>query len=249
VNAPRERKSVFSEDADDAALDLYFGGGQDDGLHLRVGGLETDFSAGFAVEALEGGLFAADQGDDDFAGIRDLSLLDDDVVAVEDVVVAHGIALDLKDEAVLATGEVAEGDGFAVFDGFERAAGGDPAGEGQLDDVALENLFTDGPWELRDFDGTALIVAAADEALALESGEMFVDGGERSEFQGLGDFFKAGRVAVLVRKMDEGIEDFLLPLGERHASPFWLPANGMMVGEDKAKSQGGVCDCYCWLKR
>jgi hypothetical protein len=67
---------------------------------------------------------------------------------------------------------------------------------------------------------------------------MLVNGGERGEFQRLGDFFEAGRVAVLVFEMDEEIEDFFLPLGERHASPFVLRASGTMVGEDKAKSQG-----------
>src|SRR5579863_10252694 len=93
---------VFSEDAHDAALDADIGRGNDDGGHLRVGRLQADLAAGLAIETLYGGFVLADQRHDDFTGVRNLSLLDDDVIAVKDVVVAHGFALHLEDERILA---------------------------------------------------------------------------------------------------------------------------------------------------
>jgi hypothetical protein len=56
---PRYTLLVLSEDADDASLDLDGVGGDDDGGHGGVGGLETDFVS-FFIEALEGGVGAID---------------------------------------------------------------------------------------------------------------------------------------------------------------------------------------------
>src|SRR5580704_15459002 len=48
---------VFAKDADDAALNLYVIGGDDDGLDLGVRGLQADLARSFAIEALQRSLF------------------------------------------------------------------------------------------------------------------------------------------------------------------------------------------------
>ena len=157
-------RSVFAEDADHTALDFDVPGRNDDGVHLAIGRLEADLAARFAVEALERGVGAANEGDDDFTGIGDLGLLDDDVIAVQDVVLNHGVALHLKHIAIAAIGEIAEREGFAVLDGFHGTAGSDAPGQRKLDGLAVSHLLADRLGQLVNFDRAALVIAAADEA-------------------------------------------------------------------------------------
>ena len=59
-------------------------------------------------------------------------LVNDVVVAIEDVVVDHGVALDAEDVGAVAG--VEEGfkfEGFAGFDGFDGVPGGDGADDGE----------------------------------------------------------------------------------------------------------------------
>src|SRR5262249_37312706 len=91
----RWMRSVFGEDTDDTALDLDVAGRNHDGSHFGVGGLQADFAGAFAIEALEGSFISRDESDDDVAGVGDLGLLANDEVAIHDVILNHGIALDL----------------------------------------------------------------------------------------------------------------------------------------------------------
>ncbi len=183
---------------------------------MRIGWLQADFAGAFAVEALERGFIAAYQGDYDVARIYDVGLLHDDEVAVEDVIVAHGFAFNLQDEIILAAGEIGERERFAIFDGFDRAAGSDAAEKRQIGGAAGDDCLGNGFHELRNFDRAALVVSAADEAFLLERGEMLVYRGQRSQFQRAGDFFEARRVTVLVHEGYEVVENLLLALGEGH---------------------------------
>lgn len=61
-----EFSSVFAEDAEDFALNADVGGGGVDRSHFVVGGLQADHAA-LAIEALEGGVGAVDEGDDNLA--------------------------------------------------------------------------------------------------------------------------------------------------------------------------------------
>src|SRR5208337_710443 len=111
---------------------------------------------------------------------------------------------------------ITQGNGLAFLDGFERAAGGDAANQRKLLDAALNDLFLHGLRQLHDFDRAALVITAPDEALFLEGADVFVDGGERGEFQSASNFFKARRVTVLGLKRDEKIKNFLLPFWQGH---------------------------------
>lgn len=245
-SSPKNGELVFAKNADDAALNADFASVHYDGRHLGVGGLQANLAARLAEEALQSGVAVTYQGYDDLAGIYDLSLLDDDVVAIENVVVAHGFAADLKDEIILAASEVGEGKRFAIFDCFDGVASGDAAHKRKIGGAAGSKLIAYGLGELADFDGAALIVAAANETLLLEGGKMFVNSGKRGEFESVANFLEAGRVATLIDEIDEVVEDFFLTLGQGHSQSFafrfvsgfafWSPVDNLwrIQGESQA---------------
>ena len=100
------------------ALDADIGGGGVDGGHLGIGGLEADHAA-FAVETLEGGVGAVDQSDDDFAFAGGAGALDQNIVAGDDVLVAHGVAADFKGEDFAVADDVRQGDALGGLNGFD----------------------------------------------------------------------------------------------------------------------------------
>jgi len=73
--------------------------------------------------------------------------------------------------------------------------------------LALHHLVLDRLRQLHNFDRAALIVAAANEALLLQRGDVLVHRRERRQLQALADFFKARRVSMLGLKCDEVIEN------------------------------------------
>src|SRR4051812_45269750 len=74
------------------------------GLHRAVGGLEADARA-FLVEALQGCFTGVKEGNDLLAVFGIGSALDDDVVAVAEVIFDHRIPADLQDIDAIARGE------------------------------------------------------------------------------------------------------------------------------------------------
>ena len=48
---------------------------------------------------------------------------------------------------------------------------------------------------------------------------MLMNGRERGEFERVGDLLKARRIAVFIEEPDQVIQDFFLPLGQRHRTP------------------------------
>jgi len=71
---------VLSKNPEDLTLDADVSGRSVDGRHLSVGGLEANHAA-FAVKALEGGVGAVDECDDDLALAGRTGTLDQNVVA------------------------------------------------------------------------------------------------------------------------------------------------------------------------
>lgn len=87
---------VSTQDADDHTLDAAII--NNDGLECGVGWLETDLAIWFSVVGFECGFTAWEQGDDALAIAGDVATLDDDVVAIHDAFIAHGVAIDLERE-------------------------------------------------------------------------------------------------------------------------------------------------------
>ncbi len=200
---------VLAKYAEDAALDGDLGGGDDDGVHFCVGGLQADHAA-FQIEAFEGGFGSSDEGDDDFSLAGGAGALDENVVAVDDVLVAHGFATNLEGEDFAIADDVAEGDALRVFDGFNGEAGGDAAHEGQA--VGGAGAAARG----QNIERAAAVVGARDEALVLEVGDVLVDGGQRFEAEAPGDFLIGGGIAVALDETGDEVENLFLPPGDGH---------------------------------
>ncbi len=201
---------VFTEDAEDFALNADVCGRGVDGGHLVVRGLESDHAA-FAVEALEGGVGAVDQGDDDLAFAGGASAFDEDVVAGDDVFVAHGVAAYFEGEDLAVSDDVAEGDALGGLDGLDGFAGGDAAEKRQA--IGAFFAAADG----KDVDGAAAVVRSLQQAFVLEVGDVFMHGGERAEAEAAGDLLVGGRVAVLLGEVREEVDDLFLPTRDSHA--------------------------------
>ncbi len=73
---------------------LTLAAGSVDWGHFDVRGLEANHTA-FAVEALEGGVGAVDERDDNLTFPGGAGAFDQDVVARDDMFVAHGVATNL----------------------------------------------------------------------------------------------------------------------------------------------------------
>jgi hypothetical protein len=201
---------VFAKDAEDFALDADVGGRGIDGGHFGIGGLQADHAA-LAVEALEGGVGAVDEGDYDLAFAGGAGALDQDVVAGDDVLVSHGVAAYLEGEDLAIADDVRQGDAFRGFDGFDGLAGCDAAQERE----AVGALFaaTDG----ENVDGPAAIVGSLKQTFVLKIGDVLVHGGEGTEAQSGGDLLIGRGVAVLLGEAGQEVDDLFLPPRDCHA--------------------------------
>ena len=108
----------------------------DDGVVVVVGGDEVDGAVGLRLVVFECGFVVVDEGNDDIAAAGGVALFADDVVAVGDVAVDHGVAPDLEYELVAGGGagrgeDLFEVQVFAGFDGLDGRARGDGADQGQ----------------------------------------------------------------------------------------------------------------------
>ena len=161
-----------------------------------------------AIELLQRDVGAVEQRDHHLAVVGGAAILDDDVVAVADLLVDHRVALDAQDVGVALADEIfGHRDRFAADDRFDRPAGGDIAEQRQFDRAAAEAR--------RDqLDRAAAVPGALDEALFLQVGEVLVDRGERREAEAAADFLEARRVAVLLDEIVEVVEDLPLAFGQ-----------------------------------
>src|SRR5580658_8504517 len=208
--------SVFPQHADDAPLNFDVVGSHHNRRHVRIRRLQADLPSSFAVEPLQCGFFSTDQRYDNIARVGYLRLFANHVITVHDVVFNHRTAFYLKHERVAATGKIAKRYRLAFFDGFQRTARRNAANQRQLLNFSIANLFLHGLGQLQNLDRTALIVAATNEAFFLERGDVLVHSRQRRQLQALADLFKAGGVAVLVVKRNQVVQDFFLPLSQRH---------------------------------
>src|SRR6267378_2012190 len=226
---------VLAKNAYDTALNFYVVRGHHDRSHFGICRLQADLARAFAIEALERCFFATNQRNNDIPGIGDLGLLANDKVPVHDVIFDHGTPFDLQNKGIAATSEIAQRNRLAFFNRFQRAPRRDPSHQWKLLHLAIVYLILDRLRQLDNLNGTALIVAAANEAFFLESGNVLVHGGQRSELEAFANFFETWRVAVFGLKRHEVIENFFLPFGQSHVRASLLRIFSIgTLGERKA---------------
>src|ERR1051326_4906538 len=148
--------------------------GKPERLHGGMGGLEPDPAAGLAVELLDRRLGAVDEGDDHLPVVGALAAVHHDVIAVHDLLVDHGVSPDPERVIRPPRGEhgVRDGQGFLVEDRLDRDPRRRHAEKRELGGTADAA-------RRQHLDGPALVVAAADVALALEIGQVLVHRGPR----------------------------------------------------------------------
>src|SRR5205807_290594 len=126
---------IAPDQRDDFAVDGHLFGPEDEVDHGRVGRAEHDLVA-LAGEGLDRGLLAGDAGDDDVALLGGGLLTDDDVVAVEDAGLDHGVAPHAEHEHRALAGEVGREreDLLHVLGGEDAGTGGDVTDERDVAD-------------------------------------------------------------------------------------------------------------------
>src|SRR6266550_594846 len=210
-NGYGRRLLIFPDDADHDALDDDVALVEPQRLHLVVRRLQPDPPAGLAVEPLHRGPFTMDERNHGLTGVGLVAFLNDDVVAVLDVLVDHGVAAHLQDVAAAAPRQelVRHGDRLITRDRFDGCARSDQPEQRQLGGAGLA-LGRD------DFDRPALVVRAPDVAFALEIGEVLVNRRERLEAELAGNFLEAGGVPLLFDVLSDVVQDLALAPRHRH---------------------------------
>ena len=171
----------------------------------------------FTVASLVG-----DAGHHDVTLLRVGLLADHDEVALDDAGVDHRVALDPQHEQRAGAGEVL-GQRVELLDvllGQDTGAGGHVADQGHVADRPGVHDHL-GRRVVADLDGPGLGRVAAQVALALEHGQVGVDGRGGGEADRLADLAHRRRVAAVADRLGDAVED-LLPLGAQylgHESP------------------------------
>jgi len=127
------------------------------------------------------------------------------------VLVAHGVAADLKGEDLAVADDVAERDALGGLDGLDWPAGSDAAQQRET----IRAFFAGADGE--DIDGAAAVVSALEEALILQVGDVLVYGGQGAETQTTGDLLVRRRVSILLREAGEEVDDLFLAPCDSHA--------------------------------
>src|SRR6266545_1552008 len=202
---------VFPDDADDHALHDDVALIEAQWLQRIVRRLQPDPPAGLAVKPLYRGAFSMDECDHRLAGVGLVAFLDDDVVAVLDMLGDHRVAAHLQDVAAATPGQqlIGYGDGFTLRHGLDRRAGGDQTQQRQLRRPGLT-------LGRNDLDRPALVVRAPDVPFALEIREVLVNRRQRLKPELAGNLLETGGVALLFDVFPDEIEDLALAPRDRH---------------------------------
>src|SRR5438874_7086854 len=122
--------SIFPQYADYFALHLHRLRRNDDWRHRRIRRLQADLVA-FAVETLKRSLRAVNQRNHDVAVTRGLGLFHHHVIAIDNVLVLHGVAAHFQHEYVTLTRDVIERDGLRIFQRLDWPTGGNSSEQWQ----------------------------------------------------------------------------------------------------------------------
>lgn len=200
--------AIVADQGEEDALDDELAGGNEVGVG-GVFGLEVG-AARLDDVAFEGG-FAIDEGGDDVvaAGFLDFH---DDVVAIEDVGIDHGVAADAEGEGAGGFGNAegidVDGDGAFLF-GFDigGVASGDGAEDGDVENFGAVEVFGED-------DGASHVGVTLDDALFLQGAEVAHGGGLAGEAEVPLDFPRGGHDAVFALVLPEKVEQLALPVRE-----------------------------------
>ena len=209
---------------------------EEDRLHRRVGGLQAN-AAVVAVELLQRDVRAADERDHHLAVVGRLAILDDDEVAVADLLVDHRVALDAQHVGFALADEVlGHGDGLARWRPLRWA-------RRPRRSRAAAARSRDARARREQLDRAAAVPGAADEALLLEVGQVLVHRGQRRQAEAPADLLEARRVAVLLDEFLQVVENFALALRQwlhlefiRGASPPRTPLRAHSRGPHDPRS-------------
>src|SRR6267142_293614 len=151
-----------------------------------------------------------------------VAFLNDDVVAVLDVLVDHRVAAHLQDVAAAASRQelVRHRDRLVTRDCFDGSTSRNEPEQRQLRSAGL-TLGRD------DFDRPALIMRAADVPFALEIGEVLVNRRQRLEAKLAGDLLETGGVPLLFDVLSDVIQDLALAPRDRHKAPEDIPKRNL----------------------
>src|SRR2546423_11472300 len=206
-----KRLLIFPDDADHHALDDDIALVEAQRLHFLVGRLQPDPPAGLAVKPLHRGAFTMDERDHGLAGLGLVAFLNDDVVAVLDVLVDHRVAAHLQNVAAPAPRQelVRHRDRLVARDRLDGGARGDKPEQRQLGSAPLA-LGRD------DFDRSALVMRAPDVPFALEIGQVLMNRRQRLEAKLAGNLLETGGVALLCDVLSDVVQDLALASRHRH---------------------------------
>ena len=126
----------------------------------------------FRVEALQCGLCSVYESNDDLALAGRACALNEDVVAIDDVFVAHGVAAHFESEDITIADYVVKGNALRSLSSFDRQPSSDPPNEREA--VARAGTRA----RRQNVDRTAAVVDAVEQALLFKIGDVLVDGGQ-----------------------------------------------------------------------
>jgi hypothetical protein len=137
-----EKLSVAAKNPQNPALNGHLGCGDKYRVHLKVGRLQAHLSA-FLVEPLESRFGSSDKRHDDFALAGSSGPFDENKIATDDVLIAHGIASDLEGEAVFVSDHIGERNSLRILGRLDGESGCDPSHQGQAVIGAVPGAFGD----------------------------------------------------------------------------------------------------------
>lgn len=197
----------------------------------------------FAVESLECGVCVVEKRDDDVAVLWGRVSLDHHVVAVEDSVFNHGSSFYLENVRVhwIDDEVCGNGHGFVLLYGFDRLAGGDEPGEWEHNGERGHAFW------FYEFDASRFTaIAGVDDTFLAQRFDVLMNGGWGREAELFGDFAIGWRVAVVLHKAFNTVEDFALFLGEWWKNGHRRSLYVRIIDERKTNARGFVWIRFLW---
>lgn len=178
-------------------------------LHGSVRRLKANPSSGIPKELLQCDVRPTKQGDYHLAVFGRLAILDDNKVAIANLLVDHRVAPNAEHVAVpLADQVFGDADGLLGYNRLDGLAGRDVSQQRQFESAASAS----GGDHLN---RATTVPRSLDEALLLKVAQVLVNGGKRRQTETTTYLLETRCVAVLLNEFVEVIQDFPLTFRER----------------------------------